>query len=301
MNIRAILALTVYLLFLVLASWWIGQQSYSWLPPQASVEAELVDNLFSFLVTLGAFIFLGVMGLVAYTIIFNRAGRYDYSDGPSIEGNITLEVVWTVIPILLVFWIAGYSYQTYKQMAIRGPMEMAHVHVPTLMESAYADSMTAPAEEIEVHAKQWSWVFRYPGQDITSTELHLPVDRRVKLAMDSEDVLHGFYVPAFRIKQDVIPGQTINFEFTPTRIGKYRLRDSEYSGTYFAAMQTDVVVESPEDYQQWLAFAAAQSPAPAYNRAEQEYRSAQKALVRGWKTIVPAPAPVVNYAAQPDS
>jgi cytochrome c oxidase subunit 2 len=72
-------------------------------------------------------------------------------------------------------------------------------------------------------------------------------------------------VPAFRVKQDIIPGQVIEFEFTPIREGRYRLRDSQYSGTYFAAMQTDVVVESPEDYQQWQAAVATQAPAAAYN------------------------------------
>lgn len=275
-----------------------GQQAYSWFPPQAAEEAKLFDQLFSFLVMLGTFIFLGVTGTVLYSVLFFRAGRYDYSDGPPIEGNIPLEIVWTAIPLLLVFWIAGYSYQIYEQMSIRGPMELVHLHMPNMMEPAYAAPVegTEPVEEIEVHAKQWAWVFRYPDQDVTSTELHLPIDHRIRLALQSEDVIHGFFVPAFRIKQDVIPGKTIDFEFTPIREGKYRLRDSQYSGTYFAAMQADVVVESADDYQQWLATAAATPPKPAYNRAASEYQASQKALVPGWKTVPPAPPPVVNYA-----
>lgn len=304
MNIRTILTLVVFAIFLTLASLWMGQQAYNWLPPQASVESKLIDDLFSFLVSLGTFIFLGVTGTLLYSVLFYRAGRYDYSDGPPIEGNNTLEVVWTAIPILLVVWIVGYSYQVYDQMAIRGPMEIVHLHSPMDMEAAYADALAAetqPVEKIEVNAKQWSWVFRYPQQGVTSTELHLPVDHRIQLAMTSEDVLHGFYVPAFRIKQDAIPNRTIDFEFTPTRIGKYRLRDSEYSGTYFATMQTDVVVESPEDYQQWLADAATQSPTPAYNQATFEYNRAQKALVRGWKSVVPAPPPIVNYSPKQET
>ncbi len=299
MNIRTVLTLTVAAIVLAFASWWMGQQSYTWFPPQAAAEAKLFDDLFSFLVMLGTFIFLGVTGTILYSVLFFRAGRYDYSDGPPIEGNVPLEIVWTAIPLLLVFWIAGYSYQIYEQMAIRGPMELVHLHMPSMMESAYAapaDEGTEPVEEIEVHAKQWAWVFRYPEQDVTSTELHLPIDHRVRLALQSEDVIHGFFVPAFRIKQDVIPGKTIDFEFTPIRVGKYRLRDSQYSGTYFAAMQADVVVESADDYQQWLAMAASTPPQPAYNRAAAEYQASQKALVPGWKTIPPAPPPVVNYA-----
>lgn len=303
MNIRTVFTLAVAALLLAAVSLWMGQQAYSWFPPQASAESKLVDDLFSFLVALGTFIFLGVTGTILYAVLFQRAGKYDFSDGPPIEGNVTLEIVWTAVPFLLVMWIAAYSYQIYDQMAVRGPMELVHLHLPMGMEPAYANPLDSdniaslePVEAIKVHAKQWAWVFRYPEQNVTSTELHLPVDRRVRLALESEDVLHGFYIPAFRLKQDIIPNQVIDFEFTPIRIGKYRLRDSMYSGTYFAAMQTDVVVQSPEDYQQWLADAAAQTPKPAYNQAAFEYqRIIDKALIRGWKSIPPAPAPIVNY------
>lgn len=305
MNIRTLLTFIVLGIVLTLISLWMGQQAYTWFPPQASAEAKLYDDLFSFLVSLGTFIFLGIAGTLTYSVLFHRAGKYDASDGPPIEGNVTLEVVWTAIPILLVIWIVSYSYQVYEQMAIRGPMELVHLHLPTLEEPAYAADMeTDPPEEIDVIARQWAWIFRYPQQNVTSTELHLPVDRRVRLALQSEDVLHGFYVPAFRLKQDVIPNRVIDFEFTPIRLGTYRLRDSQYSGTYFAATQSDVVVQTPEAYQQWLADVAAQSPTPAYNQAAFEYsRAAEKAIVRGWKSIAPAPPPVVNYAPkhQPSS
>jgi cytochrome c oxidase subunit 2 len=107
-------------------------------------------------------------------------------------------------------------------------------------------------------------------------------------------VLHGLYIPAFRVKQDVIPGRDIDFEFTPIREGKYRLRDSQYSGTYFAAMQTDVVVESPEAYQKWLADASIATPVAAYNRASNEY--ATRANANNWATVIPAAPPVVNYS-----
>ncbi|MBF2075733.1 MAG: cytochrome c oxidase subunit II [Synechococcales cyanobacterium C42_A2020_086] len=309
MKTRAIVILTVYALFVIAASWWMAQQSYSWFPPAAAAESKLIDNLFSIFTALGTMIFLGVLGPLIYSLIFHRAGRYDFSDGPPIEGSTTLEVIWTAVPILLVAGLVTASYQTYSKMAIRGPMELVHLHMPEMIQPAYADerlepevnlieeTASQPVEEIDVTARQWAWVFHYPHDDVTSTELHLPVDRRVRLVLRSEDVLHGFYVPAFRLKQDVVPNHTIDFEFTPIRIGTYRLRDSLYSGTYFAANQADVVVQSEDDYRQWLAAAAAQPPSPAYNQAAFEYaRAGERAIVSGWKTVPPAPPPVVNYA-----
>ncbi|WP_460202553.1 cytochrome c oxidase subunit II [Scytonema sp. NUACC21] len=315
MKIRNILILSACALVLTAVSLWIGHLAYSWLPPQAAAESQLIDELFSFLVTLGAFIFLGVTGTLTYSIIFHRAGKYDTSDGPPIEGNLTLEFVWTAIPVLLVFWIAGYSYQVYEQMGIQGPSSAVHVHIPMAMETAYAapknedtgnvfdkanessEASVLPVEDIEVDAKQWAWVFRYPETGVTSTELHLPVNHRIRLAMQSEDVLHGFYIPAFRVKQDIIPNRKIDFEFTPIRTGQYRLTDSEFSGTYFATMQADVVVESSEDYKKWLKKAASRKPSPATNQAAAEYAQAlQEPVKSGWPTVAPAQPPLVNYS-----
>lgn len=303
MKISTILTLIVVALGLSAVSIWIGEASYSWFPPQASAESVLIDNLFSFLVSLGTFIFLGVTGTLLYSVIFQRAGKYDTSDGPPIEGNITLEIVWTAIPFLLVLWIGIYSYQVYEKMGIQGPME--HTHSSMGMQSAQAapiNSEAKPVTEIEVLAKQWSWEFRYLGSNVNSTELHLPANQRVRMKLQSEDVIHGFYIPAFRLKQDIIPKQTIDFEFTPIRIGKYRLRDSQFSGTYFAAMQTDVIVESPEDYGKWLATAAENKPTAAYNQAffEYEQESSRKTTVKGWATVPPAAPPIVNYPSTKD-
>lgn len=281
---------------LLIISIWMGQVSYSWFPPQASAEAILIDNLFSVLTGIGTFIFLGVTVAIIYNIIVHRVGRYDRSDGPSIEGNTKLEIIWTVIPLFTVFFIAAFSYQTYDKMDLHGPTEIAHL--PHVIESAYADieTTTQPMTDVEVDSQQWAWVFRYPAKNITSTELHLPVNQRAHFILRSRDVLHGFYIPAFRVKQDIIPGKTIDFEFTPILEGKYRLRDSQYSGTYFAAMQTDVVVESPEDYDNWLNQAAKQPPTPAPNQAASEYaQRQQRSAIAAWQTVVPAPAPMVNY------
>lgn len=293
MKQRIFFILIVLAIANTLISLWVGQQAYTWMPPQASAEAVLVDHLFSFLVTLGTFIFLGVTGVLVYSVLFQRAAKYDFSDGPPIEGNLTLEAVWTAIPLALVIWIGTYSYQIYDQMGILGPMAHASMDSP----QAVVDAPSAPAP-IEVRARQWAWEFHYPEQQVTSTELHLPLNQRANLVLSSSDVLHGFYVPAFRVKQDVVPGREIAFEFTPIREGRYRLRDSEYSGTYFAANQSYVVVEPVDDYQQWLAFAAAQPPQPSENIAFEEFKGAeQNPISLGWQSVKPAPAPVVNYAS----
>ncbi|MGF1602683.1 MAG: cytochrome c oxidase subunit II [Thermosynechococcaceae cyanobacterium] len=297
MNRRTILVLAGLAIADLLISLWMGQQAYSWMPPQASAESVLVDKLFSFMTTLGSFIFLGVMGTLLYAVLFQRAAKYDASDGPPIEGSLKLEVLWTLVPVLLVIWIATVSYQTYDRMGILGHMESMAMGMPAAEAATVApdEDVSAP---INVYARQWAWEFHYPDPDIRSTELHLPVDQRARLLLSSEDVLHGFFVPAFRVKQDVVPGRKIGFEFTPIRTGRYRLRDSEYSGTYFAANQTNVVVESAEDYQQWLATAASTQPTAAQNIAYEEFnQETQSALDLGWATVKPAPAPVVNYAS----
>lgn len=309
MKIRTIVTLIVIAAVLVAIGLWMGQQAYTWLPPQASAESILIDDLFSFLVTIATVIFVGVTGTLTYSALFQRAGKYDSTDGPHIEGNVTLEVVWTAIPFALVIWIATHSYQIYDRMAIAGPMDHGAHHQhggggSMGMPAAAAATTTAPevakqepVEPIEVLSRQWAWEFRYPGRNVTSTELHLPRDRRIRFDLQSEDVIHGFYIPAFRLKQDIIPNEQTIFELTPIREGTYRLRDSLYSGTYFAAMQADVVVESPDAYEAWLAAAAEQPLTPAYNRAYTEYRKAQaKDTQSGWETIPPAAPPQVNFA-----
>lgn len=282
-----------------LVSIWIGQQVYQWMPPQASAESMLIDNLFSLMTTIGSLIFFGVTGTLLYSVIFQRAPKYDTSDGAPIEGNRTLEIVWTVVPSLVIVGIAFASYQAYDRMAILG--DIGPKSMGMALANAAPMATPAPVEvagPIEVRARQWAWEFHYPELGVSSTELHLPVNQRAVLRLSSEDVLHGLYIPAFRIKQDIIPGREIDFEFTPIREGRYRVRDSDFSGTYFAANQSYVVVESPEDYESWLTASAQQSPMPAPNRAYAEFtRSRENPISPGWETVKPAAPPVVNYAS----
>ncbi len=300
LNWRRILGLSALASANFAISFWMGQQAYGWLPPQASSEAVLVDKLFSFMTAVGTFIFIGVTGTLLYSMIYQRAAKYDPTDGPPIEGNTKLEIVWTAVPIMLIIWIGTVSFQTYDQMSLLesfAPVKMETVGtVPLEPTKAVPGDLEQDKQEppIEVHSRQWSWEFRYPEQNVSSTELHIPVNQRARFKLTSDDVLHGFYVPAFRVKQDIIPGREIDFSFTPIREGRYRLRDSQYSGTYFASNQTNVVVESEEDYQQWLASAAATTPYAAENMA---VNAEEGSINLGWATVKPAPAPMVNYTS----
>lgn len=285
--------LAIFVLALAAASWWMGQQSYHWMPVQASTAAPLVDGLFSFETAIGTFVFGAVVAVILWVMVMHRADKYDESDAEPIEGNTRLEVIWTVIPLVLVMAIAVYAMRVNTILDVLGPMEHIHMNNPSEERGGYSGDRL-PTEQIEVIARQWSWEFRYPYDNVSSSELHLPIDQLVTLRLVSEDVIHGFFIPAFRLKQDVIPGRAINFNITPTREGRYRLRDSQFSGTWFAANQADVVVESGDVYKAWLKSSADKPLQPGISDAVGQYESRQKLKNPGWATVVPAPPPQVN-------
>ncbi len=273
----------------IVVSYWLGQASYSWMPVAATKEAQHVDDLFSFLVALGAFVFFGVVGTIGYSIITCRAAPDDYSEGHPSRGNNTLEFLWTATPTILVLWIAWQNFHIYRMLDIEGLNTVLDFNASADNNSAatlVAQTTGKPIEEIEVTAKQWDWTFRYPQENITTSELHLPQNKPVKLVFESEDVIHGFYVPEFRFKQDIFPARTIDFTFTPILEGKYKLHDSQFSGTYFALMEADVYVDSAEAYSQWLRSASNQAAKP--NLAATEHAHKPQQLIKShWQTVEP--------------
>lgn len=277
---------------IIIFSYWLGQQAYNWMPLQATAEAQRVDDLFSFLITLSSIVFLGVVGMIVYALITCRAKPNDYTEGHPSRGNVKLEILWTAIPTILVLWISWQSYNIYEQLDIEGLQQIVELPLPLETEAALAESESSTnqkPERIEVVAKQWGWTFHYPERNISSSELHLPLNRRVELALRSEDVIHGFYVPEFRFKQDIIPTRDINIFFRPILAGKYRLNDSQFSGAYFALMSADVYVEPIAKYNQWLDRAAKGELAIANNRANDEYtHPVHKILGSQWPTVAPA-------------
>jgi cytochrome c oxidase subunit II len=267
----------------MIVSYWVGQQAFSWMPPVATTEAQKVDNLFSFLVSIGMFVFLGVAGMIGWAILTCRAERGDFSEAHPARGSVALEVLWLVGPTILVLWIAVQSQHIYELLNLEGLHAFAHA--PTVAAAATAPKATSQ-QTIGITAKQWAWTFHYPG-NITSDELHLPANQTTRLVMESEDVLHGFYVPAFRIKQDIIPNLKISLNINPLRAGKYRLQDSQFSGTYFALMKADVYVEPIAKYQSWLASSDRLDPILASNPAAIEHANPSNKLGARWPSIEP--------------
>ncbi|MEG3439716.1 cytochrome c oxidase subunit II [Pannus brasiliensis CCIBt3594] len=254
--------LAVFIAGLLLIGRWTGQLAYTWMPLEATAEARRVDELFSFLVSIGTFVFLGLVGMILYSALFYRARPGDYSEGHPARGSARLEILWTIAPVLLVAWIALQNINIYNRLDILGLRQI--VRFPLEIEPAVAESaVTTPkpaAETIGVIAKQWRWLFRYPN-GAESGELHLPIDESTKLALRAEDVIHGFYVAEFRLRQDAIPGRDIALVLTPTRAGKYLLQDAQFSGDDFSRMRANVYVESREEYDRWLESVARQPPA----------------------------------------
>ena len=147
--------------------------------------------------------------------------------------------------------LAFYSIQVNEKLASLGPKQKYDVAVNQAPDAVATVDARRDIGPIDVIARQWSWEFIYPD-GVRSSELHLPINQRANFQLSSEDVLHGFYIPAFRLKQDIIPGSVISYSITPTREGRYRLRDSMFSGAYFSHNQTDVIVESEQAYNTWL-------------------------------------------------
>jgi cytochrome c oxidase subunit 2 len=198
-------------------------------PEAASTMATRVDALYFFLIGLGVFFSLLIAGLITYYALkFHR--RTPRAIGVQLRGNLLVEIVWTVIPLLIALVIFVWGAGLYFAMS-RAP----------------DDSM-----DIYVVAKQWMWKFQHLDGQREINELHVPVGRDVRLIATSEDVIHDWFVPAFRVKADVIPGRYVNIWFRATKPGRYHLFCAEYCGTKHSGMIGQVVVMEPHDYQVWL-------------------------------------------------
>lgn len=262
---------------------WFSQNNHL-LPVAASANAPSVDRLFNAMLTIALGLFVLVQGILIYVGIRFRKQPGDDTDGPPIRGNIPLEVLWTSIPAVLVLGIALYSFEIYSEMGGLDPMAsggtvVAHHHhggtaiaAPMDGMDREADPMTAPELEgaiaygvgagpdalgaadvtINVMGLQFAWLFTYPDTDILSGELHVPVNQTVQLNIEAQDVLHAFWIPQFRLKQDAIPGQRTQLRFTPTSVGTYPIVCAELCGSYHGAMKATAVVESQEDYDAWM-------------------------------------------------
>jgi cytochrome c oxidase subunit 2 len=198
-------------------------------PDQASTFAPHVDALYIFLVLLSAFFSLLIGALVVVFAIKYRR-RSDGEVPPKVHESGLLEMTWTVIPFLITMVLFVWSSRVYFKIT-RPPRE---------------------AMDVYVTAKQWMWKLQHADGRMEMNELHVPVGRAVRLTMASEDVIHSFYVPAFRFKRDVVPGRFSTAWFEATKPGRYHLFCAEYCGTRHSNMGGWVHVLSPADYQAWL-------------------------------------------------
>jgi cytochrome c oxidase subunit 2 len=203
----------------------------SWLmPAQASERSVIVDRLFRFMMGVATVIFLIVEGALVYAVLRFRQKPGDETDALPIHGNNTLEIVWTLIPAIIVAVIGVYSYR-----------------VLTDVERVPDDPLV-----VRVIGQQFVWQFEYPESGVSASALHLPVDQPVQFQIESRDVIHSFWVPEFRVKRDATPGQIDELVITPSRIGRYPIRCAELCGAGHAAMVSEVVVESEQDFQAWI-------------------------------------------------
>jgi cytochrome c oxidase subunit II len=262
---------------LTLVSLWYGYNHHL-LPTAASKEAVLIDDLFNVLMVISTGVFILVQAALVYIIYRYRRQPGDETDAKYVHGNIPLEIVWTAIPSVIVLALSLYSFDVYEQIGGLNPMEHnhgpGHQEVKTMPaksgimqvgvssdDAAMSDQMPmgtvlAADEtpfEVNVSGLQFAWLFNYAGTEVTSGELHLPVGREALLNITAMDVIHAFWVPEFRIKQDAVPGRTMPIRITATKEGTYPLICAELCGAYHGVMRSQVIVESQKDYDDWLA------------------------------------------------
>ncbi|MBF2026212.1 MAG: cytochrome c oxidase subunit II [Oscillatoriales cyanobacterium C42_A2020_001] len=322
MNIPGSITTLLIGILLTVTSIWYGQ-NHGLMPVEASEEAVLIDGLFNTMMTIGTGLFLIVQGTLIYSLFKFRRRPGDDTDGPYIEGNIPLEILWTSIPAVIVLIIAVYSFEVYNSIGGLNPMDhsVAHGHStqqianmpgaaiaatlpeettapqpenldnatgdrsPAVEEAVTQDPATAAVRDqslpqrkdssamgstaprigptpgnvgkppdyvINATGLQFAWLFTYPDTGIVAGELHVPVGKEILLNISANDVLHAFWVPEYRLKQDAIPGKQTELRFTPSKVGEYPVICAELCGAYHGVMKTKVIAQTQDDFDAWL-------------------------------------------------
>lgn len=210
---------------------YIGMMAVGLMPEAASAQSAPIDWLWNLELATISFLAALILVPLTYSLVVFRRRKGDTTDATHVEGNTNLEIVWTIIPLFLV-------------------MAFAYLGAGNLAEIQRADPN---AMIVNVTGQQWSWSFEYPAHGVTSVEMHVPVGKQVLLQMTSRDVIHSFWVPEFRPKQDLVPGRITQLRITPTVIGNYKVRCAELCGTSHYSMEQPVIVESQADFDAWMA------------------------------------------------
>jgi cytochrome c oxidase subunit 2 len=207
-----------------------------WFPVEASTQARNTDRLYHVLVIASIPIFVLVVTVVLYCAWqFRMKPGEELKDGPPIHGNTRLEVVWTTIPAVILLALVSYSFVVLR------------------------DNEKKPARDLEigVTGEQFAWSFQYPpsvtgGAPVKSDQLYLPKGQTVRFGLHSKDVIHAFWIPAFRLQEDVVPGITVHYRATPDRVGNYPIVCNLLCGLGHSLMRSTVHVVPPAQFQAWL-------------------------------------------------
>jgi cytochrome c oxidase subunit 2 len=216
-----------------------------WFPEQASTQAGPIDHLYHVLIFVSVPVFVTVMIIVLFSVQnFRMRPGEESLDGPPIHGNTRLEVIWTAIPAIILVVLCSYAWLVLNDI-----------------EEAQANEM-----RINVTGQQFAWTFEYPqagGKPIKSSQLYLPKDRPVRFYVKALDVIHDFWVPAFRLKIDAVPGIETKYRVTPNRLGTYPVVCAELCGLGHSVMRTSTHVVTPAQFNAWLAKQKAPAAATA--------------------------------------
>ncbi len=240
-----------------------------WFPAEGAEQAAPIDTLYDVLMIVSVPIFVLVTTVILYCVwAFRMRPGQENEDGPPIHGNTRLEVIWTALPAIMLVSLCSYAYA-----------------VLTDIEEKHDDALV-----VNVRAVQFAWSYTYPQEDgrpVSSTKLMLPKDRPVLFKIRSEDVIHDFWVPAFRVKVDAVPGITTEIRATPDRIGSYAVVCAELCGLGHSTMRSTATVVSAQAFDRWL---TDQTAPPVTDDGDGEQLDEQQLIALGRETFTGAAA-----------
>jgi cytochrome c oxidase subunit 2 len=208
-----------------------------WFPVQASTQAHNTDRLYHVLVIASVPIFVIVVSIVLFSVWqFRMKPGEELKDGPPIHGNTRLEVIWTVVPAILLLGLVSYSFVVLHENEKKPAKEMI----------------------VQVTGRQFAWSYEYPhsvtgGAPLESTQLYVPDNEAIRFEIHSLDVIHAFWIPAFRLQIDAVPGITTSYLATPDRLGSYPVVCNLLCGVGHSLMRSTIHVVTPARFQTWLA------------------------------------------------
>ncbi len=257
-NRNSVLLIIAAFALFILGGFVIAQATPSLFPEQASAESQQVDDLFQFMLVIGGAIFLLVQGMLVYSVIRFRAKPGETGDGPPIHGNATLELVWTAIPGVIVLVLAIYSYSVWVSTTSAKDNEQVVQAVGQRFAWTFTYEVPRSAVPEDVNVADLPANIQQQFNDkgtftITSPELHTYVGRNVKVNLLTQDSQHAFWIPAMRVKQDLLPGRVTETRFTPVLAGEYPVVCAELCGGGHGEMRASIIVHpDQETYVTWF-------------------------------------------------